>query len=303
MAFGVFSAAHVAVGQFVKSDLLAVALSIDAPTSVNILNRFTSFLQHNGFNSLSASEEAQKQETLLFRHIKKELDEWHALGVPAPVAYIDDNDRVLLTWKHRLFPEKRYRKSTFDTENYVEIYDWLTTLHNRDFLFACVLLLKLLDCDPIFVSDGSGDMGIDCVGKLSVGALKSIVIFVQAKTMQDPAGRITENTLRQEFTKYVMLKRSGKYSEYLNKLSVFQGRDGSAEVYVCITNAEFKTAAQKAANSLGILLRSKRQVALHLSLAMRFVEIQEMFDKIHIPPIPDLERNLATEMEDALSSS
>ena len=296
MTFGPFSAAHDAVGQFIANELMSTALSTGAPSLVNILDSFNHFLQRHGFNPLRASEEAQKQESLILRHLENELQEWHILGVPAPISYIEDNNRIIITWKHRLFRHRHFDTTEFNTENFVAIYDWISALHDRDLLFACIVLLKLLKCNPIYVSDGSGDMGVDCIGKISTGSLQSAVILVQAKSLRNPARRITENVLRQEYAKYAMLKRTDKYLEYLNKLAVFQGRDGSAELYLVVTNSEFSSDAQRAASKLGILLRSKRQVAFYLALSTTIEAIRELCEDCQLPAGPDMDRNLAEEI-------
>ena len=142
MAFGSFSAANEAVDQFVTDNLLASALSISAPESVNILDSFTHFLTGHGFNLLRASEEAQKQENLVLRHIERELREWRFLGVPSPIDYVDDNNRIMITWKHHLFPQKKRGHPPFDTANFVAIYDWLSSLHDRDFSFCLCITFE-----------------------------------------------------------------------------------------------------------------------------------------------------------------
>ncbi len=297
MPYGSFSAAHEAVKTFVVDHLLANSLSTNAPDVLNIAEQFNQFLMDNGFGPLRASEETEKQETLISLKLEEELEEWHALGVPTPIDYVDSNNNILLTWKHGRFSERNFDSRSYRTAEFVSVYNWLLTLQERQFLFACVLYLKQLGCDPIFVTDGSGDMGVDCIGKVSIGPFRSLAVFVQSKTMQRSQGRIAGSTLRQEYAKFVMLKRSEKYIEYLRELSAFDGQDGSGEVFFFVTNGEFKSDAQKAANQLGIVLRSKRQMAFFFSLAYTFEEIEGAFKRLTIPAGPDLDRNLSGDIE------
>ena len=297
MSYGRFSAAHEAVKTFVADRLMAASLSTSAPDVLNISDQFNSFLKDNEFGPLRASEETQKQEALILRHLEEELVEWRALGVPTPIDYVESNSNVLLTWRHSRFQRRFFNDVPYQTENFVAIYDWLLTLQERDFLFVCALYLKLMGCNPILITDGSGDMGIDCIGKVSKGPLRSLVVFVQSKTIQKSQGRVSENALRQEFAKYTMLKRSEKYLEYLRRLSVFDGRDGSGEVYFVVTNGEFRTDAQRSANRLGIALRSKRQMAFFFSLAYAFEHIEDAYRSITMPTGPDLDRNFADEID------
>ena len=296
MSYGSFRAAHVAVQEFVSDELLGAALTSEAPQVLNITDRFVSFLRNNNFGKLIANEEAQRQETLILRHLGQEIEEWKALGVPAPVEYVDSNSNMLITWRHNLFRQKLRVGLTEEISNFVAIYDWLITLVERDFLFACALLLKFLGCNPIYISDGTGDMGVDCIGKISEGPLHSLVVFVQSKTMQKTGERVTENVLRQEYSKYAMLRRSEKYLEYLNKLSVFDSRNGFSEVYFVLTNTEFGPTAQKAANRLGVILRAKRQLAYQFSLRVSYSNILQAFEQFEVPTGPALDRNVADEI-------
>lgn len=296
MSYGSFRAAHVAVQEFISDELLGAALTSEAPQILNISDRFATFLQNNDFNRLTANEEAQRQETLILRHLGQELEEWRALGVPAPIEYVENNANMLITWRHDLFRRGLGVNLTEQLSHFVVIYDWLLSLAEREFLFACALLLKCLGCNPIYISDGSGDMGVDCMGKIAEGPLRSLVVFVQSKTVQKPGDRVTENILRQEYSKYAMLKRSEKYLEYLNKLSVFDSRNGFGEVYFVLTNTEFGSSAQKAANRLGIILRAKRQLAYQFSLRASYSEILQAYEQFEVPSGPALDRNIAEEI-------
>ena len=231
MPYGCFGSAKEAVRLFVDNHIMAAFLSINPPKILNVFDSFNSFLRNNDFGEVRASIETEKQEVLILRYLEEQLEEWRALGVPTPVDYVEENKSVLVSWKHKNFRQRYYGEKAYNTENFVSVYNWLFSLQDRNFLFACSLYLKLLRCNPIYITDGKGDGGIDCIGKVSDGPFRSLIVFVQAKSKKGKKANFSLNTLRQEYAKYVALKRSENYLLYRNKLLSNESGDGSGEVY------------------------------------------------------------------------
>lgn len=300
MPYGRFGTAREAVKSFIGDHVMAISLSVDPPKVLNILDQFNSFLQENEFGKLRASEETQKQEDLIQRHLDNELKEWKALGVPTLIDYVENNKNVLVTWRHSSFQQRYIDHKHYESAKFVSVYNWLLSLHEREFLFACALYLKLLKCDPIYITDGKGDGGIDCIGRVNEGPFRSIFVYVQSKTTKDKNKQFSLNTLRQEYSKYSALKKSEKYLEYRKRLLDPDGRDGSGEVYVFFANTEFNSEAKNAASDLGIILRSIRQMAFFLSLAYNIEDIKNSFQNVSIPTEPDLNKNLSEEINISL---
>lgn len=293
MRYGSFRSRKEAVIRFVTERLIAPALTPDPPQTFNIVQQFASFLATGSFNLLRAEEEAEKQKSFLRRELSDALNEWELLGIPPPVQYAE-NEEVLLTWKHNRFEELTGHRGI--SRNFIEVYEWLSGLQSREFLLACVSFLKLLRCDPIFITDGRGDEGIDCIGKIADGPLRSVAIFIQSKTKENDLEKLGRDALFQEYGKYALLPQTDKYREYLNALRYHDIRDGSASLYVILSNVEFKPEAQRLAKRLGILLRSKRQLAFFLSLNLQSNELRALQANHTIPNSPDLSTNVATKI-------
>ena len=290
MTYGDYQTPKDAVKEFVQDKLIGAALALDPPATLNIPQQFTNFLVAAKFNRRVAEEEAEKQSTLVRRWLDDARKQWFGIGLPAPVAYAD-NDAVVLTWKHA-----GYRKITGHeplSSEFVETHEWLTNLKQREFLLPCVAFLKIIRCDPIFITDGPRDEGIDCIGKIADGPLRSVLIFVQSKT-SERRQKLSKEVLYQEYGKYATLPMTDKYQEYLRALDAQGSRDGSARVYFVMSNGEFKDQTQVAARQLGILLRSVRQLAYFLSIHATSRQLKTLQSKITIPPGPDLRTNFAS---------
>ena len=292
MNYGTYQNPKDAVRKFVYDELIGAALAIDPPDSLNIPQQFTNFLVGANFNRLLAEEEAEKQSDLVRRRLDDARDQWLGIGLPAPIAYAD-NDDVLLTWKHA-----RYREITghepLSTE-FVETHEWLTSLKQREFLLPCAAFLKIIGCDSIFITDGPRDEGIDCIGKIANGPLRSILIFVQSKT-SEAVKRLSKEVLYQEYGKYATLPTTDKYREYQRALNVEESRDGSARIYFVMSNGEFTKEAQVVAGRLGVLLRSVRQLAYFLSIHSTPQQLKRLQSEITMPRGPDLSANFASEI-------
>jgi hypothetical protein len=180
------------------------------------------------------------------------------------------------------------------SEEFIEIYHWLSSLNEREFLLPVVCFLKLVGCDAIFVTDGTGDEGIDCLGRIGVGPLRSIVLFVQAKSKID---HVPRDLVLQEYGKYAALPRTPKFHSYLEALGVERSMDGAAFNYVIIASNEFQASAQQVSARLGVLLRSRRQLAYFLSQQTSLANLKALHARSLIPPRPDLSTNLAPLIE------
>ena len=290
MTYGVYQSTADAVKTFVQENLIAAALVLDPPETLNIFQQFTNFLVAGRFNKLRAEEEAEKQSGLVRYWLDQALDQWIEIGLPAPIGYANNPD-VVLTRKHA-----RYREITgYEplSSSFIETHEWLAGLGPREFLMPCVAFLKIIGCDPIFVTDGPRDRGIDCIGKIAGGPMRSTIVFVQSKTSSTRQW-LSPQVIYQEYGKYAMLPRTDKYREYLRALNVEKNCDGSTSVYVVISNGEFGRQTQVVARELGILLRSVRQLAYFLAIYSTPKQLKEMESQIPMPSRPDLTTNMAS---------
>ena len=298
MNYGSFQSTKAAVNQFVFDEIIKTSLLTQPPETLNLSRQFATFLAQNNFHRLRAEEEAEKQIFLLRRRLDEALDEWKALGLPPPLGYSENGD-VLLTWRHQKYAAITGRDPL--SPNFVVVFDWLSGLNARQYLLPSVLFLKLMGCDPIFVTDGPHDEGIDCIGRIAEGPLRSVLVFVQVKTQQAAQRHISKDSLFQEYGKYATLPKTEKYREYLRALNFDEIRDGSSAVYLMISNVEFGRGSQEVARNLGIILRSKRQIAHFLSVHTTFEKLQAAEGQGLIPPGPDLGTSLARRLDPFLS--
>ena len=206
MTYGIFKNTKNAVYRFVDEKLIGAALDTDPPTTLNIPRQFTNFLLEAEFTQLDAEEEAEKQITFVRRILDISLNQWSGMGLPTPVGYTDNNENILLTWKHERFTNVTGNKPL--SSKFVETYAWLVGLGSREFLFPCAVFLKVIGCDPIFITDGSRDEGIDCIGKISVGPIRSLLVFVQCKTKEVDRKSLSKGVIYQEYGKYASFAKN-----------------------------------------------------------------------------------------------
>lgn len=298
MKYGSFKNIKDAVNKFVFDGLINRSLSQAPPPILNIQQEFASFLTKGKINSLIAAEEAEKQNNLIKQRLNDALSEWRSLGLPAPVGYAE-NGKNLLTWKH----PKYYLLTGYPalSEAFVEVYGWLRELDSRKYLLACVALLKLIGCNPIFITDGSRDEGIDCIGRVAEGPLRSLLVFVQSKTKENNQA-MGKEMIYQEYGKYATLPKTDKYREYLKALQFDEVRDGVGIIYMIVSNGEFTREAQGAAKQLGILLRSIKQLAFFLSLNTTAKQLRTLQANDLIPATPDLSTNIGAKIHLTYSS-
>jgi hypothetical protein len=289
--FGQLRDADKATQRFVIEGLEAKIMRHDCPKTLNLDVEFSRFLQSHGVDELRASEIAAQQRLLVRRRVTDQIQRWNGQGVSSPWNFVVESDDVVVSWRH-----ERYNELTgYDPlgSDFVDIYDWLGTQTNRAFLFPCVCFLKILGCDPIFITDGSRDEGIDCIGLLANGGLRSTAIFVQARSKGDV---ISGDIVLQEFAKYTALPRTDKYLKYLHALKMPKLQDGMGILYVLLTNSDFKFSAQQNAARLGVLLRSRRQLAQTISTAYTVERLEQLKGEIVIPSSCDLTTSFASKL-------
>lgn len=286
--YGRFNAIGEAIQSFILVRLEGDCTRVTGPTLFNVTRTFADFLAENDVSEMTANELASAQNELLWSKIRKQINRWLGQGVTPPFAETSEIEDALVTWRH-----DRYEEHTgfpAQKRNFFDIYSWLGGLRQKIFLLPCLCYLHVLGCDPIFLTDGRGDEGIDCIGVVASGLIRSTVVFVQAKSSDESS---SGNEVRMEYAKYVGLPRTERYMKYLTALGVFNSTTGAAYLYMFISNSDIKHDASQVAPKLGVLLRSRRQVAAALSAKYSCEELKAMEATIQLPDLPDLSRNLA----------
>ena len=101
------------------------------------------------------------------------------------------------------------------------------------------------------------------------------------------------DVILQEYGKYLILGRTRKYREYLDALRFNEIKDGSTNVYFMMSNVEFNPRGREIAKDLGVVVRSKRQIAYLLSQYFTMKGLVDAKRHVVIPESPDLRTNLA----------
>lgn len=277
------------VGLFVTSFFENQTLAADVPATVNLETALTGFLCERGVHQRNATEFVEKQRSLLIRRVTEVIDRWVNLGIAAPVQLLQSGSTVI-SWKHDRYFELTGHRPISDA--FLRIHEWVASKREREFLLPCICFLKIIGCDPIFVTDGPGDEGIDCIGRIQAGPMRSSIIFLQAKTKAH-SDSVSRDEVLQEYGKYAAFPKSKKYTSYLAALKIDKSADGSNFSYVIVANTDFGTGAQEMASRLGVLLRSSKQLAYFLSQRTSIATLELLQAKKLIPRAADLDLNVS----------
>lgn len=277
-----------AIRFYVVERLEFVTVGAGCPPLINVSDHFVAFLIERSIDETEAVDIATDQALLLMDEIERQIQRWKYQGVAPPFDRIPDQDGTLVTWRHARY--EAHTGTTAPKRNIFDIYAWLGTLHEKEFHLPCLCYLRILGCDPIYLTDGGRDEGIDYIGLIKTGPLRSTAIFIQAKSSVTAFGAAE---VLQEYAKYAGLPRTEKYMQYLNALGVPKSTSGAAYVYAIISNGDIRHGASTSAPKVGALLRSRRQVAEALAEQYSLADLISLSENIKIPSHPDLTSNLA----------
>jgi hypothetical protein len=274
----------VQVIQSVASSLTDCSLPYEI---VNVEATLRDALREAGNPLLKSTELAEQWCSRLIDEIEERLEEWDKLGVPRPLIP-SGIPSTLLTFRHpRYQSEVESPRLSMD---FTEVLEFLLTLSPREFLLVPACLLHLAGCDPIIITDGPNDGGVDCIGQVKVGPTRSLCIFAQSKTSKST---IKVDTLRLDFDKFRTLQKTLLFSDYLAAIENDFSADGRALCYAFFGGAEFNEPARRYAREEALLLRSSRQAAFWLSHAFGISNLRNLSTGIGNTLVRDFSRNLA----------
>ena len=257
--------------------------------AVNLRSALRDRLLTEGHTSYRADEIASEWAGRLSKEINERLQEWDLLGIPRPLIQ-GSSASTFLTFKNPSY-EKYSGKKGLPTD-FPEILEFIRTLSTREFLIVPACLLFIAKCDPIFITEGANDGGIDCMGKLSHSPMRSLCIFMQSKA-GPTLPKISTNTIRQEFAKFQDFQNSTQFINYLTALDTMYSVDGQAFCYAIVSNSEFDKAACNHARKKQVLLRSCRQAAFWISQSFRAEHLVQLRNELEPFLSRDLRRNIA----------
>ncbi len=240
-----------------------------------------------GHSELRSAELAEKWGDRLRDEVGNCLTEWEKLGLPQPL--IESEIRLtFLPYGHARY--QALAKSPKMTLAYAEACQFIDALSRTDFLLVPLCLLQLAGCDPILITDGKGDLGVDCIGSIKTGPTRSLTIFAQAKTSNT---QIAPETIRVDFDKFRTLQKKPQFGDYLMAVGANTSLDGRAVCYGFFSNTEFSNSAREYGREEGILLRSRKQAAYWLSQGFGVSGLRKLRDEIGLTLKRDLSRNVA----------
>jgi len=244
---------------------------------------------------MESAEYAEKNKANVINQIRDLSNEWVSLGVKMPVAVVGES---VITWKHDRFREL----SDGDPipQHFPDVLKGLRRSDGASFLGYVACYLFCIGCERIYITDQSHDGGIDLVGAFGPGNLAHVGIFVQAKSSEGTSTK--RETLLAEYAKFLLLRKMGKWSEYLRCLGLNESLSGLSPVYLFATNAEFSNGIRAAARDLEAGLRTGKQIAATISDAMSVAQLEAALDVIK-PFKASLEMNLAKRIRSAIASN
>jgi hypothetical protein len=244
---------------FSRHQLWTQIVCASAPQKINALLGFETFLVAQGYPKIISFEYATRNLNLVIEKIIDVCNEWDALGVPRPAELVHNSN--LVTWAHPKFLDISGRNPL--PADFIIIWQVVVKSLERDFLFWSAAFLYDTGCDRIFITDTSGDGGVDVLGVIGEGALRGLALLMQSKTAQSEVGR---DSLLCDYSKYLLLRHSDRWRDYKSAMNVDKSLDGLGVLYVFASNQEFKPNIRDSARDLPVVLRSGRQLAHRLAL-------------------------------------
>jgi Restriction endonuclease len=168
---------------------------------------------------------------------------------------------------------------------------------DKDLLAVASGILAGLGCDPIVITDGPADGGVDVAGMLANQPGHGLVVLIQAKAL---SGLVSGRVVREEYGVFSDSSRSGKLAELIALLHGGKtNRVGSAHAYIfCSTNG-FSASAQEAANRLQVGLHYPIQLAHWITLIYGPRGVEQVITACQ-PIRRDLSRNLARPLREIM---
>lgn len=280
-----------AIRNFVHVEIDERALSMTAPRAIELEQSFVRFLMRCGIQELSAAELYERHAQNVHRQAGLAAEGWQELGQHRPYARLMDEPGTLACWRNPAFEE--LTGFTPIPGDVASAYDWMRRNAGTAFLLPALCYLRAIGCDRIFLTDGTGDEGIDCIGRMGAGPFRSLAIFVQAKSSMSFVGGDQFSAMHARFAG---LPSTRMFRQYLDALQIPQSTEGAGLLFAVAAQGRFKESATQLAWKSGALLRSGRSIAQTLGGYYPHGALDTLTGRFVPPDGPDLNRNLATDL-------
>jgi len=276
------------------ADLWRTLESEACPEKINLVGWYRRHIISRGVPQGTAEEAAIRLERTLHEEVERRSRDWELSGVPRPLS-VTDAGGTYVTWRHAQYEPLTGLKPL--EARFVEIANWINSLTPRGFLLPCVAVLKSMGASKIFVTDEPGDQGVDIIARLGTGPLRSAALFVQVKTHSSPNSHIGRDGLLLEYGKFLAMPHTSKYQHYREALELDRSVDGTCYCYMFMTNQGFAIPTRQIAANLGILLRSRIQIAHWLVETTTIESLKQIQAVIGL----DLKANLAINLAEKIN--
>lgn len=279
------------VNDFIFSHLMPVITSHSCPKILNLQSCIKEYLNSRLDDEILREELALKLMPDLIRRLNIRLEIWNRLGIPYPFRPKEDDEKCLITWQHQKYEELTGFQPV--PQKYIEVMDWIDNLNSSEFLIACCVYLKVIGATKIFITDGSGDCGVDVIARVERSPFNSFVFFVQSKTVQNKTATLSRDLVLKEYGKYLSLKHEEIYQRYRRALGLDTSEDGVSYCYTILANCDFHNSAKEISAKIGALLRCKIQLSYFISQYFNATQLNEIKNNMKNNLKPDLTYNLA----------
>lgn len=257
-------------------------------TPKNVINpslEFSNYLIAEGRDRQESIEFAERNKNNLISQLRDLCSEWKELGLDMPLCVTNHN---IITWQHPSF--QNYSQHPPIGADFTKILAIIRNTDAKSFLGVVAIYLSAIGCKKIFITDTSGDGGIDLIASLGRGDLHQICFFVQAKTSTGNGAK--KEALLTDYSKYLLIRRLKIWDRYIKACGLDKSISGISSVFIFSTNAEFRPGIRESALGLEVMLRSGRQIANSTSKVYTSGQVQHILEQLD-PYNANLDINLA----------
>lgn len=289
---GRFTSIDKAIRTFIHLEVEMRSLSPASPRSLQLDRTFIDFLVRHGMVEIEAYELLERHRDHLTFRLTSTMEGWSEFGGSRPVALLPDDPNRLVFWSNPNFGQLTGFNPL--SSAVVAAYDWMGRNAGNAFLLPALCYLRAIGCDRIFLTDSPGDEGVDCIGRIGGGGLRSTAVLVQVKSSLE---HVSGDQFSAMYARYASLPATSMFGRYFEALDVPRERFGSSRIFVVVAQGDFREGARQLAWKAGTLLRPGRMVAEVLGSFYPEGSLDALSERVELPVRANLERNLAPELE------
>lgn len=274
---------------------LATGLSWERVSLSNELER--AFLRE-GTSEATASDLAERLKGRLETQLEQLLQQvWDEFGIPRPLIS-SHTPGLYLGIRHKNYVQRSGARAL--PIFYPDVLQFVVEASAKELVGIVAITLFLSGCDPILITDGKGDGGVDVAGRMAHGILHGTQLFVQAKAVGRELGKRAVQTESKVFADG---KQDGKVDSIIRSL----GMNGqyflsSGYLHLIVSSGGFRRSAQQYASNQNLILWNARQIAFMLCQRVDRTGLENLLRSLD-PMTRSFSRNLAPLIEQHMVSA